>query len=276
MNSKNHTLYLCLAEALDRHGANFIELLKSDRKKLTADAIHQTRVATRKLEACLELINCVGIQHKNLKKELHYVRKLHGPLRNINVELEMLKNNKDEAYSKSFKDYLKKNEKKLGDILQKELDHLPLNKYNKEIQKLVLKLIHKDTPEENEKAMKAMEAQNQKNYSEFKKSKQEFSPTMPQSIHPMRIAAKKLRYQREILKPVMKFNKITMAQLKHLQDTFGKIQNNNVLQKSMEKFLCKHSQKGCKSVIKMENLISREQQDLMNLVSRMKTMRTKA
>ncbi|MBC7538487.1 MAG: CHAD domain-containing protein [Bacteriovorax sp.] len=269
---KRKTIYSCLVEALEQNGAKYIQLLKSDRKKLSVETVHQIRVTTRKLEACLELLDSLRIGHKKLTKDLQYVRKIHGPLRNIHVELESIKNIEDQVKAKAFKCFLKKHEKKCEKKLFSELDLISFEKQNIEIQKIKNNLLLKDTPAMNEKAFNAMEAQNLKLFLEFKKTKRAFSPNTPKSIHPIRIAAKKLRYQGEILRPAISFENIDLPQLKHLQETFGKIQNDNVLHKSIDKFLHKHSKKGLKSVIKLQDLVSREQHTLMALVSKMKVM----
>lgn len=266
------TIYSCLAESLDRNGANYIQLLKSDRKKISEKTVHQIRITVRRLEAALELLDSLGIRHKNLSENLQYIRKIHGPLRNMHVELESIKDMEDDVKAKSLKKFLIKTEKKLEKKLPKELSQISLNKQHKEILKLVDKLLEKDTPKLNHKAIQVMEAQNQKLLAEFKKTKQDFSPSIPKSIHPIRITAKRLRYQGEILKPAIYFDNINLAQLKHLQDTFGKIQNNNVLQKSIAKFLHKRCKKKCKSVIELQSHVTKQQHYLMGLVTRMKVM----
>lgn len=270
------TIYLCLAESLEQNGTGYIQLLKSVREELSEESVHEIRVTIRKLEACLELLDTLALRHKNLTKDLKHIRKIHGPLRNMHVELESIKSIEDRIQSKPFKHFLKGHEKKFEKKLQKELDRISLDKQQKEIQKIVEKLLQKDVPTMNEKALKAMETQNQKVSKEFEKTKRAFSPNSPnspKSIHAIRIAAKRLRYQSEILKPVISFDNVNLRQLKHFQDIFGKIQNNNVLQQSIDKFLHKHSRKGSKSVLEVQTYIAKEQQTLMNLVGKMKGMK---
>ncbi|MBC7540226.1 MAG: CHAD domain-containing protein [Bacteriovorax sp.] len=271
--STNKTIYLCLAESLKENGASYIELLKSVRKNVSEESVHEIRVTIRKLEACLELLDSLGIRHKNLSKDLRHIRKIHGPIRNMHVELESIKNIEDMVNLKPFKIYLKKHVKKFEKNLLKELDHFSLEKKYKEIQKIVDKLLKKDIPVLDEKAINPMETKLQKTSKEFEKSKKSFSPNIPKSIHAIRITAKKLRYQGEILKPAINFDNINLRELKRLQATFGNIQNNNVLQKSINKYLRKNSNKGSRSVLKLQTYIAKEQNNLVALASKIKGMK---
>jgi CHAD domain-containing protein len=272
INHTAKTISVCLAEFLEQNGASYLQLLRSERKKLTEESVHETRVIIRKLEACLELLETLGIHQKDLTKDLMHIRKIHGPLRNIHVELDSIKEIKDQVKSKSFKAFLKNREQKLAKKILNELKHVSLDKHHSEIQKLVDKLLQKDTPTKNEKALNNIVVQNQKISKEFEKAKITYTPKSLKTIHAIRITAKRLRYQSEILKPVISFDNINLRQLKHFQDIFGKIQNNNVLQKSIIKFLHKQPNKGSKSVLTLQTCIAKEQKTLLARAGKMKSL----
>ena len=264
------TIYVCLAEFLEQTSERYFELIESERTNLTKESVHDIRVTIRKLEACFDLLETLGIRQKNLTKDLLHIRKLHGPLRNIHVEMDIIKETRDKIKLKLFRSFLLKREQKFENKIVKELKHVDLENHQNEIKKLVNKLLQKDTPAKNEKALNDMVIQNQKITKEYEKTKKGYSANSLKSIHAIRVTAKRLRYQSEILKPVISFDNTKLRQLKHYQEIFGNIQNNYVLQISIDKYLDKHSKKGSKSVLALQTYIAKKQNVLLANVGKIK------
>ena len=271
-NLSKKSIYSCLAESLEINGNHYLQLVKFERRKINEESVHEIRVTIRKLEACLELLEILGIQQKKLTEELLLIRKIHGPLRNIHVELDSIKGIEKRIKSKQFKIYLKQQKKKLEKKTLKTLDQIHLNKQHNQIKKVIEKLLQQDNPTKNKKALSDMELQNQTLFKKLEKTKKDYSPNVPKSIHAIRITAKRLRYQSEILKPVINFDNINLRHLKHFQDVFGKIQNNYILQKKIEKFLHKKPKKVNQSVLALQSCIAKDKKTLLLRAGKMKGM----
>jgi CHAD domain-containing protein len=208
----------------------------------------------------MEILNTLGIHRKNLTRKLHHIRKIFGPLRNIHIELEAIKNfeNQNDVHLRPFRKYLERREKNVMKKLLRELEEISVSKQELEFKKLVRKLIDNDTPQTNDKALIKIEDIHRIAYTEFKNKLQALSPNSKKSIHAVRIAAKKLRYQFEILKPAMNLKEINLQKLRLIQDKYGEIQNNFVLQNSIKKYLHKYCPKGCISVLKLQTSVAQE------------------
>ena len=262
------SLYLCLAKSIEENGLHYIQLIKSIRKKVTEESVHEIRVTARKLEAGLVLLDTLGIHQPNLKNEINHVRKIHGPLRNIHIELESIKKLEEQVKSRSFKHFLQKQENKLEKKLLKDLKHTFIENQQNGIIKLVTKLLRNDTPTANSRGRLLIATHHQKITKDFEKIKKTYSQKSVKSIHNIRITAKQIRYQSEILKPALNFENIDLRKLKYFQDLFGEIQNNFVLHKSINNYLKKKGNKGSKSVLELQTHITKRQNILYNRVSK--------
>jgi len=264
------SIYFCLAESIEKNGFKYLQILKSVKKKISVDSVHELRVTIRKIEAALELLEPLGFEDEKLAHELKHIRKLHGSIRNIHVELESIKNIKTTISVKAFKNFL--NAKKIQEEkkILKKLKIISIKNQRTEIKKLVFKLLRKDTPPVNLKASRLLEIHHHQIIKEFKKVKTDYSPKSAKSIHNIRIISKKIRYQCEILKPSLKFSDINLLKYKFYQDALGKFQNNTVLQKSINKYLKKHGKIESKLVLKLQMHIAKEQNNLIKRITKMK------
>jgi CHAD domain-containing protein len=192
---------------------------------------------------------------------------MHGPLRNIHIELAEIKKlecNDNQAKSKTFKKFLKVNKRKAAKKLFCKLNKISINKQNHKIQKVVKKLLEfKNISDANEKAFKLIDAENKKVVKNFINKIQTFIPNSQKSIHEIRVEAKKLRYRYEILMPAMIFENINLQQLIQMQDALGEIQNYFVLQKSIRKYRHNHIIKESLSVLRLQKIVAIELQNFM-------------
>lgn len=266
---KKVTIYRCLADSLEEQEYESLQLIKRLRKKLTVESVHKIRVTTRKLDACLELLSHLGLTNEKLAKEIHQVRKIHGPLRDIHVELEMLKDNDSSINLKCFKRFLLERQKKEEHKLHKKLDEISLKKRQIHFQKIRDEILKKNHLKKNEEALSIMRIHHEKLIAEFEQKKKVFSPELPKTIHEMRIVAKRLRYQNEILKPAMIFSNSNIRQLKYFQDVFGNIQNRSVLLVGLMKFKKKKSTRDPEPIQKYIERLEIEQLALIARVCKM-------
>jgi CHAD domain-containing protein len=264
------TIYVCLSNAIEQNGANLIQHLRTARSKISIESVHEVRVSCRKLEACLKIMDQLGIQRKKLRRDINNIRKIYGPLRNLHVVLESIKRIKENeklVKLKLFKKFLKRDEKSVLNKIFNQPKKISLKNLHRELQKVTQMLrMLKDSQIANEKAYIKMKTGNKKAVKKFKKIKHALSLISQKSIHNLRIAAKKLRYRYEILKPVMSFEGVNVEELKHIQEIFGQIQNNFVLQKSIRKYLHKYSSKEGSAVLRLQTTVIKEHQTLIAVV----------
>ena len=163
---------------------------------------------------------------------------------------------------------MQKQENKLEKKLLKDLKHTFIENQQNGIIKLVTKLLRNDTPTANSRGRLLIATHHQKITKDFEKIKKTYSQKSVKSIHNIRITAKQIRYQSEILKPALNFENIDLRKLKYFQDLFGEIQNNFVLHKSINNYLKKKGNKGSKSVLELQTHITKRQNILYNRVSK--------
>jgi CHAD domain-containing protein len=215
--------------------------LKRCRKRYSEEAVHDLRVATRRLISTLELVDRIHPEG-NLRKARRTLKKqldLFGPLRDVQVQLLTI-----EKMLPSFPELqeffrvLEKRERRLKQRLRLELKRLKTGKIRKGIVTAARQLATlPDTPAVQRKhraeAILAIETA----FDRVVERKQAITPTDGASIHRMRVAFKKFRYMVEALGPLR--GHTTNKQLKAMnafQGSMGEIQDAEVLLANVQDF----------------------------------------
>ena len=219
--------------------------------------IHQLRISTQRLEAVLTLINSIKSTRESasiiylIKK----VRKSLGPLRDLQVEAtafsrlneQKIHSQKLTLFSKFFNRQKAKAEKKavhsLADI---SLKHDKIR-----VIKLARKLVQIESKKNRYKIQDQMDKQIRKSVTDINKDLKEINPCEVKQIHKFRIKVKKLRYQQECLNSLADGLVIDFDNIKHLQEVTGRIQNDTVLIRTLDKFLAKKKNAEDKKIIKL-------------------------
>jgi CHAD domain-containing protein len=221
-------------DSLHARWQTFRAELKRCQKKYSEEAVHDLRVATRRLISTLDLV--ASIDHeadlRKLRRDLKRQLKRVGPLRDVQVQLmSIAKVLPSFPELQGFSDVLVKRERKLVQRLGVELTRVKTGKLKKGIAtatKQVEALL--DTPavqqERRAKAIRAVDIA----FNRVVERKQAIDPTDSASIHGMRVAFKKFRYMVESLAPLL--DGVTSKQLKAMnafQGSMGDIQDAEVL-----------------------------------------------
>ena len=208
--------------------------LKRCRKKYSEEAVHDLRVATRRLISTLDLVDRIHPE-ANLRKARRALKRqldLFGPLRDVQVQLltiEKMLSSFPEL--QEFHNFLVKRERKLMQRLGIELKRVKTGKIRKRIALAARQLaMLPDTPavqqEQRAEAMQAIEMA----FNRVVERKHAVAPTDGAAIHRMRVAFKKFRYMVESLAPVR--GRTSSKQLKAMnafQGSMGDIQDAEVL-----------------------------------------------
>ena len=215
--------------------------LKRCRKKYSEEAVHDLRVATRRLISTLDLVDRIHPE-ANLRKTRRALKRqldLFGPLRDVQVQLltiEKMLSSFPEL--QEFHNFLVKRERKLMQRLGIELKRVKTGKIRKRIAVAARQLaMLPDTPavqqEQRAEAIRAIEMA----FNRVVERKQAIAPTDGSAIHRMRVAFKKFRYMVESLAPVR--GRTTSKQLKAMnafQGSMGDIQDAEVLLSNVQAY----------------------------------------
>ena len=215
--------------------------LKRCRKKYSEEAVHDLRVATRRLIATLDLVDRI-LPEANLRKARRALKRqldMFGPLRDVQVQLLTI----DKMLSsfpelQEFYNFLAKRERKSTQRLGVELKRVKTGKIRKSIAGAARQLAAlPDTPavqqEKRAEALLAIEMA----FNRVIERKLTIAPTDSSSIHRMRVAFKKFRYMVESLAPQR--GRTTSKQLKAMnafQGSMGDIQDAEVLLTTVQAF----------------------------------------
>jgi CHAD domain-containing protein len=223
-----------LLDAVDERWETFRSGLKRCQKKSSEEAVHDLRVATRRLMSLLDLL--ANIHHEGtLRQAQRRLKRLldrFGPLRDAQVQLRSV-----EKMLPSFPDlqgfyaYLVKRERKLVRRLDAEVKRVRTGKVKKAIGAAGQQLEGLfDTPAKQRTQLTAAIHTVDAAFNKVVEHKLAINPTDRATIHRMRVAFKKFRYLVESLAPVL--DQVTSKHLKAMnafQSSMGDIQDAEVL-----------------------------------------------
>ena len=234
-----------LLEALQARWHSFRTALKRCQKTFSEAAVHDLRVATRRLISTLDLVARIHPQ-VNLRKARRALKRqlgTFGPLRDAQVQLlsvdKMLASFPE---LQGFYNALLKRERKLVQRLSAKVKTVKIGKVEKAIRTALKEVeVLLDMPEmqqeKHAEAIHAVEAA----FNRVVERKQAIDPTDSATIHRMRVAFKKFRYLVESLAPLLDW--VTDRQLKAMnafQGSMGDIQDAKVLRTSVMAFARTH------------------------------------
>jgi CHAD domain-containing protein len=230
-----------MLNSLQDRWQSFRTELKRCRKKYSEEAVHDLRVATRRLISTLDLVDRIHPE-ANLRKARRALKRqldMFGPLRDVQVQLltidKMLLSFPE---LQEFDNFLAKRERKLMQHLGMELKRVKTGKIRKSIVVAARQLeALPDTPavqqEKRAEAILAIEMA----FNRVVERKHVITPTDGPSIHRMRVAFKKFRYMVESLAPLR--GRPISKQLKAMnafQGSMGDIQDAEVLLSNMQAY----------------------------------------
>ena len=223
-----------LYDSLHERWQSFRTELKRCQKKSSEAAVHDLRVATRRLISTLDLLASI-YPEGNLRKARRRLKKqldMFGPLRDVQVQLlsvdKMLPSFPE---LQGFYEHLVKRERQLVQRLGAEVNRVKTGKVKKAID-IAAKEVEGlfDTPAKTrEKLTTAIHAVDTA-FNKVVERKLAVNPTDSATIHRMRVAFKKFRYLVESLAPMLE--RITRKHLKAMdafQGCMGDIQDAEVL-----------------------------------------------
>jgi CHAD domain-containing protein len=238
-----------MLDSLRDRWQSFSAELRGCRKQYSEEAVHDLRVATRRLISTLELVDRIHpeAQLRKARRALKRYLEMFGPLRDVQVQLlaiEKMLSSFPEL--QRFDDFLAKREGKLMRRLGSELKHVKTGKIRKSIAAAAKQLeALPDTPVVHREIRAAAILAIETAYNRVIERKQTITPAHSSSIHRMRVAFKKFRYMVETLGPLR--GRTSSKQLKAMnafQGSMGDIQDAEVLLANVQSFARTHGLEG--------------------------------
>jgi CHAD domain-containing protein len=233
-----------LVDSLKNRWRTFRAELKRCQKQYSEEAVHDLRVATRRLIATLELVASVHPEARLRKARRALKRQLDmlGPLRDVQVQLlaiEKMLSSFPEL--RGFYNFLMRRERILAERLAAEVKAIKTGKVEWAIRAAINQLaVFLDPPETRQQKLTEAIHAVEITFNRVVERRQAVDPTDSASIHRMRVAFKKFRYMVESLAPML--DRVNSRQLKAMnafQGTMGDIQDAEVLLTTLMAFVRK-------------------------------------
>jgi CHAD domain-containing protein len=231
-----------LATTLSRQWRNFRKQRQSCRKRLGPDAVHDLRVAARRLIATLEVVDDIADGNRRVRKARRWLKKQlgrFGPLRDAHIQLERV----DAllvSYPqlKGFRDALVEREQKLSRRCRKKLEQMSIARIKKRLGAIEKQLagFRADTPQSRLRHA-ALASAIEKAFFMVQDRRGQLRANSPATVHHLRVAFKGYRYRVETLQPLLEgVTEFHLERMRSFQRVMGDIQDVNVLSLNLEKF----------------------------------------
>jgi len=223
-----------LLDSLSSRWDRYKTELKNCHDDFSEEAVHDFRVAARRLLASLDLLRTVipGAKIKRMRRILKDQLDNLDELRDAQVMLADISENILQIPSlKPFEEYLLRREKKLMRAARREIKSLKIGELAKRIRKLKESIVESQ-PDGLDPLPAVDEA-----YAGVIRRYERVDATRPVTIHRLRIAFKKFRYMVESIHPTLKgFPEDTLKRMHDYQTSMGEIQDMEAALHELTKF----------------------------------------
>jgi CHAD domain-containing protein len=248
--------------SLQKQWKRYRKELKRCQKKFSEKAVHNSRVAARRLSATIELLE--SFLPPELIKKARYLIKEHldifDDLRDAQVQLVAI-NSLQGTFpaARPFCEWLQKREARFSKQTRacvKRSKTKPLAKLISAAEDAFEKELNKLT---SHNAAKLLLRSVNKAFNRTMRFKQRIRTARPQTIHRTRVAFKRFRYMLELLAEHLSANEKMLAEMQHYQTMMGDIQDAEVLLCSFDKFVRKKNIRSESATQLREELLRRRQ-----------------
>ena len=232
-NSSTVLVNQFLLEALDKRWKNYRAELKRCREEFSNEAVHDLRIAARRMLAIIRLLNSISPRPRLQKLNRAFKDQLDefDDLRDTQVILAEISETLQEfPQLQEFQDYLQGVEKSLLKTLRKKLKVIDLFDVSKRIRRMRESLKVESNGDLVSQILQAVDD----SFLITKQRQNWINPAQAATIHRVRIAFKSFRYMVEIIHPSL--HKFPSENLKHMNDyqsLMGEIQDVEVIMQTL-------------------------------------------
>ena len=192
-----------LAEALGKRWNEYRAQFKTCRREFAEEAVHDLRVAARRLSAVLDILRAIH-PHPGLQKMRRFLK---GQLDNLDdlrdaqvMLVETSETQESLPQLETFREYLQKQEKRLLQATRKQVQASRPSDWNRRIEKMHTAIIKESNePDFSARLLETMD----KAYLKVAHLLGKLDRSKPATIHRLRIAFKKFRYMTEVIQPIL-------------------------------------------------------------------------
>ena len=243
------------------------KLVRQNRVRPSENKIHKLRIQIQKFLATLEIVASIENKYKlhELRATLAKTKKNTSHLRDLQVQFDFLKH-REKKQLRFFKYYLKKRKLKKAKRTKKMLSKVPLGDQAQAVHLLAKNLEASDNQKCRTQAVNKMNGFVHSALQSFESTPWPKNQDKSKSLHAIRRKAKHLFYLGEAQRVIIGKTEVNLDQLKKIQATLGKIQNDQALIRNINKFFKKYNQQGHADVKELKQLTSMNQKKLMSSV----------
>ena len=228
-NSSTVLVNQFLLEALDKRWKNYRAELKRCREEFSNEAVHDLRIAARRMLAIIRLLNSISPRPRLQKLNRAFKDQLDefDNLRDTQVILAEISETLQEfPQLQEFQDYLQGVEKSLLKTLRKKLKVIDLFDVSKRIRRMRESLKAESNGDLVSQILQAVDD----SFLITKQRQNWINPAQAATIHRVRIAFKTFRYMVEIVHPLLRnFPFENLKQMHDYQVLMGEIQDMEVI-----------------------------------------------
>jgi CHAD domain-containing protein len=225
-----------LLEALENRWRKYLEELKRCRAEFSNEAVHDVRVALRRLLSLIRLLNSIAPRPRlrKLNRLLKSQLDDFDDLRDTQVMLaEISETIRNLPGLAEFQAHLERVERRLLKDLRKKIRNLDL----KEIARRIWKTREALAGEEYADSAAPILGSVDDAFLAARQRYQQVDPNTPSSIHRLRVAFKKFRYMLEIAHPLLKdFPPDNLKRMHEYQSLMGEVQDAEVFLQTLADF----------------------------------------
>jgi CHAD domain-containing protein len=226
-----------LIEALDERWTKYRAELKNCRNEFSQEAVHDVRVATRRLLAVMDFARQLDPQPpmQKIRRILKDQVDALDDLRDTQVMLvEVSESMAEFPQLKPFEKYLLSSEKKLLRKTRKDVEAFKLSDLKKRIDKIRLEL--QENSIDDEWTARLLSALDQA-YARASEAFGQIEAARPASIHRFRVRFKKFRYMMEVVVPALKnYPEAYLEKMHDYQSRMGDVQDAVVLLNALSEY----------------------------------------
>lgn len=232
----NQDVRILLLTAFDERWDSYSRQLERCRSEFSKDAVHDLRVATRRILALIRLLQWI-LPHPRLKKlSRRFKLQLDAfdELRDTQVILdELSKILPDLPQLEEFQKDLEAREQKLLHSLQKKIEQFETDKIASGIQK-TRAVLESELPEDtHQQVLQAVDNA----FLRTRERLRQIDPTNLATIHQVRVAFKSLRYMVEIAQPLIKaYPSENLKKMDKYQTLMGEVQDAEVFTETISSY----------------------------------------
>jgi len=223
-----------LLDALNARWDKYEAELQTCRAEFSEEAVHDFRVAARRLLASLDLLRALmrDAKIKKIRRTLKDQLDNLDELRDVQVMLADISEDIQEVPPlKPFEEYLQCREKKLMRAARREIRSLKIDDLSAQMRKL-----KKSIAESEPDGLNPLPAVDEA-YANVSQRYEHIDPAQPATIHRLRIAFKKFRYMVESIHPMLEgFPSEQLKQMHDYQTAMGEIQDMEAAVLELAKF----------------------------------------